>query len=52
MRDFNTCMGEPLRQSIERRAHRARRRHERMVVDDQDAEALEIVMPGEGNASR
>jgi hypothetical protein len=31
---------------LERCAHRGRRRHERMGVDEQNAEALEIVMPG------
>src|SRR5215468_6303320 len=46
VRNFDSRISESLRQSAERRPYRACGWTERMVVDEQDTKALEVVMPG------
>src|SRR5262252_845273 len=46
VRNFDSGISESLRQSTERRPYRACGWTERMVVNEQDAKALEIIMRG------
>ena len=50
VREFDARTDEPLRQSTERRPHHARGTAERMRVDDENAEVLEVIVPGGGQS--